>query len=263
MIRDSNPVTLDSPAKIQVSGRSDGVFRLHLDDTENQNRMSRSLCEEMQAALKRLAGLPELKALVLTGRPDVFCAGASLDLLREIASGTLHVRDLGLPRLLLEFPMPVLAAMEGSALGGGLAWTLCCDLRVASERSRYGFNFADLGFTPELGTTALLPDLVGRSFAAEMLLTGKFYKGAELRGCGIFNCVLPQNEVLAATLDLAARMAEKPSHVLALLKETLALPRLRLAEEAVSREHLLHALCFARAEAASVVAAHYGPCAAR
>ncbi len=253
---------MSKAARIQVTGRGDGVYRLHLDDSENQNRMSRSLCAEMTEALGRLSGMPELKALVLSGRPDVFCAGASLDLLWEISSGTLQVRDLGLPRLLLEFPMPVLAAMEGSALGGGLAWTLCCDLRVASERSRYGFNFADLGFTPELGTTALLPDLVGRPFAAEMLLTGKLYKGAELRGCGLFNAVLPQHEVLAATLDLAARMAEKPTHVLALLKETLALPRLHLAGEAVSREHLMHALCFARAETASVMAANYGPCTA-
>jgi len=97
-----------------------------------------------------------------------------------------------------------------------------------------------------MGTTSLLPALVGYSFASEMILTAKFYKGRELRDRGLFNYVVSADEVLRVALELARRIAEKPRHVLELIKDTLVLPRRRALQEALSREHLMHKVCFSR-----------------
>lgn len=134
---------------------------------------------------------------------------------------------------------------------------LCCDILVASESSRYGVNFTNMGFTPGMGTTSLLPALVGHHFASEMMLTGKLYKGRELKGRGLFNYVVPAEEVLDVSLDIARRIAEKPRHVIEMLKETLSLPRRQALQEAVSREHLMHKICFSRSDTAAHIESTY------
>ena len=228
----------------------DGIFRLNMDDPQNENRLSDQLISAFSVALKDVAKEPTLKVLLITGRKDVFCAGATLEVLKELTNGTTDAKDLLLPHHLLNFPVPIIAAVEGHAVGGGLVLALYCDMVVAAERSRYGLNFTHMGFTPGIGTTSLLPALVGYSFASEMLLTAKFYKGRELRDRGLFNYVVSADEVLKVALELAQRIAEKPKHVLELMKDTLALPRRRALQEALSREHLMHQVCFSRPDTA-------------
>jgi len=125
---------------------------------------------------------------------------------------------------------------------------LYCDIVVAAEERRYGLNFSDMGFTPGMGSTSLLPGLVGHYFASEVLLTGKFYKGKELKDRRLFNYVVPSRDVRRVSTDIAERISEKPKHVLQMIKETLALPRLRDLQTALSREHLMHVICFNKKE---------------
>jgi polyketide biosynthesis enoyl-CoA hydratase PksI len=232
-----------------------GIAELTLDDPEHQNRLSDQLCDELLAALAALAPRPELKVLVLRGRPDVFCAGATMAALERVLSGRLHVKDLLLTRPMLEFPVPIVGALEGHAVGGGLVLAVCCDIVVAARERRYSANFAELGFTPAMGTTTLLPAAVGSGQAAEMMLTARYYRGSELDR--LFNYVVPADEVLETALGLAQRIAEKPRLALELSKDSLALPRrLRLAA-AMSREHLMHQVCFAQPDVADIVAATY------
>jgi polyketide biosynthesis enoyl-CoA hydratase PksI len=235
---------------VTVTCVEDGIFRLNMNDPQTENRLSERLISEFIVALKDLALEPTLKVLLITGRKDVFCAGATREVLNKITNGTTDVKDLLLPNHMLSFPVPIIAAVEGHAVGGGLVLALYCDMVVAAERSRYGFNFTHMGFTPGMGTTSLLPALVGYSFASEMLLTAKFYKGRELRERGLFNYVVSAEEVLNVALELAQRMAEKPRHVLELVKDTLALPRRHALQEALSREHLMHKVCFSRPDTA-------------
>lgn len=231
---------------IVVSQIEEGIAQLTLDDPANENRLSEALCAGLMQALAELAQDRALRVLLLAGRPEVFCAGATLETLRAVATGQSLVRDLQLPERMLAFPVPIVGALQGHAVGGGLMLALCCDLLVAAEGARYGVNFTTLGFTPGMGTTGLIPALAGHFFASEMILTGKLYKGRELRQRGLFNDVLPAAQVYERALDLARQIAEKPRHVVELLKETLALPRRAALQQAMSREHLLHQICFAR-----------------
>ncbi|MBN3888589.1 MAG: enoyl-CoA hydratase/isomerase family protein [Nostoc sp. JL31] len=231
-------------SKILLANLEDGIFQLQIDDPENENRLSEELCDELMTALTHLATEPSLKVLILSGRADVFCAGASLDTIKQVVSGNADVKDLSLPNQLLSFPVPIIAALQGHAVGGGIALALYCDILIASENSRYGLNFTDLGFTPGMGILSVLPAMVGHHFASEMLLTAKLYKGKELKGRGLFNYIVPAEEVMTLALDMARRIAEKPRHVLEMVKDTLSLPRRQALQAALSREHLMHKICF-------------------
>lgn len=238
---------------VNVSCLEDGICQINLNDPANDNRLTDELVDNFLKALAECAETPHLKVLLLTGLPDVFCGGASLDVLQQLLQGETEVKDLLLPTQLLKFPVPIIAAMEGHAVGGGLLLALCCDVIIAAEESRYGVNFTSLGFTPGMGTTSLLPALVGPLFAHEMILTAKLYKGRELQGRGLFNDVVPKQEVMEVAMDIARNIAEKPKHVLEMLKDTLALPRQRALQEAMSREHLMHTVCFNHPETMSIV----------
>jgi len=232
-----DPVTIERP--------EEAIAVLRLSDPHNENHLSASLCAAWMTALDRMAEDNSIRVLLIAGLPKVFCAGASLDELRQIAAGELHVRDLELPDRLMRFPVPVIAAMEGHATGGGLVAALCCDLVVAASERRYGLNFTELGFTPGMGVTRLLPALVGHHLAAEIMLSGRFFHGEDLARRGLFNAAAPSAEVFARALDLARQIACKPRQVLELTKAALAAPRRTALLEALSSEHLMHRICFA------------------
>lgn len=229
---------------MQESDLGEGVLRLEMCDPENQNRLTERFCAELVAALESAGGRPDLKVLVLAGLDEVFCAGAALDVLQKIATGETRAKDLGLAERLLSFPVPIVGAVAGHAVGGGLTLALCCDIVVAAEGKRYGANFTSLGFTPGMGTTGLLPLLVGHQFASEMMYTAKLYKGRELRTRGLFTHVVENERVLEVACEIARRIADKPRRVLEALKRTLARPRRRAVEQALEHEHEMHKICF-------------------
>lgn len=245
-------------SKILVTCAEEGIFQLKIDDPENENRLSEELFSEFIGTLANLATEATLKVLMLVGNQDVFCAGGSLEFLGKLAAGKVTEKNLFvLPNQMLNFPVPIIGALQGHAVGGGLTLALCCDSLVASQSSRYGMNYTNMGFTPGMGTTSILPVLVGHHFASEMIFTGKLYKGKELKDRGLFNYVVPADEVMDLALDLARRMAEKPRHILEMLKDSLSLPRRQALQEAMSREHLMHKICFGYPETASLIEATY------
>lgn len=229
---------------VTIQALDEGVIELHMDDAEAHNRLSEPLCHALMAGLSEIAGRSEARVVLLSGRADVFCGGATLEALESVSTGAVDVLDLHLPDQMLGFPLPIVGALEGHAVGGGLTLALCCDVLVAAATSRYGFNFTDMGFTPGMGTTALLPLLVGHHRAMEMMLSARFYRGAELEGVGLFNRVVPAADVRATALDIALQMADKPRHVLEMVKATLADPRRQALQAGMSREHLMHRVCF-------------------
>lgn len=242
---------------VSTKDHGDGIVQLTIDDPAQDNRLTEALCDELLVTLDTTRRDPTLKVLLLAGRPDVFCGGGTLAMLQSVAAGNVDAKDLLLPERLIAFPVPVIAAVAGHAVGAGLILALCCDIVVAAEGKRYGANFADLGFTPGLGATYLLPALVGHQLASEMIYTAKYYKGRELKGRGLFAQVVADPDVLPTALELARSISDKPRHVLELLKDTLGLPRQQALQTAMSREHLMHRVCFARPETADRIASSY------
>jgi polyketide biosynthesis enoyl-CoA hydratase PksI len=243
--------------KVFTTRVEEGVACVQMADPEHQNRLTEELIDDLMAGLGALAADPALKAVILTGSKEVFCGGGTLEMLRKIASGAMVAKDLLLPLRLVDFPVPIIAALEGHAVGAGLGVALCCDVAVASETARYSANFTSMGFTPGLGVTSLLPALVGYGFASEMMLSAKFYKGRELKGRGLFTHIVPAAEVFGLAMDLARRFAERPRDILTMLKAELVIPRRRLLMEAMSREHLMHQICFAKPETKALLEAAY------
>jgi polyketide biosynthesis enoyl-CoA hydratase PksI len=251
---------LMASVKVVVSWVDEGVALVRMDDPEQRNLLTDGLLDELMAALRELSADAKVKAAILCGRKDVFCGGGSLEMLRAVAAGATHAKDILLPAMLVEFPVPIIAALEGHAVGAGLAVALWCDIVVASEQARYGANFTSMGFTPGLGVTSLLPALVGYGFATEMMTTARLYKGRELVHRQLFTHIVPGGGVLDLAIDLARRIAERPRHVLTMLKAELSLPRRSLLTNAMPREHVMHQVCFSRPEARALVDEGYvGP----
>ena len=134
---------------------------------------------------------------MLTGEGDTFSCGAPRELLLRLAAGEVRPTDILLPRLLLDCPVPVVAAMAGHATGGGFALGLAADIVLIGDDSRYGFTFMNLGFTPGMGTTRLCEHVLSPAVAHELLYTGELRRGSAFAGSGI-NHVLPRHEVEAA-----------------------------------------------------------------
>jgi polyketide biosynthesis enoyl-CoA hydratase PksI len=241
-----------------VSTFDDGVALVRMEDEAGRNALSEVMVGALQEALRAAGERDDVRAVVLAGLPEHFSTGASPDVLAALVEGAVAPDDLLLPRALLEVPVPLIAAMEGHAIGGGLALALCADMIVAARESRYGCNFMDYGFTPGMGTTALLEHVVGAPLAHEMLYTGALLKGARFQGRG-FNHVLPRPQVLARAHELAGRIAEKPAGALRVLKATLAARKRALYEEAFTAEVRMHRRTFGTAEARARIAEATAP----
>ena len=221
------------------------------------DRLSEQVVHELIASLEAAGSDRAVHAIVLAGGPDVFCAGASRDMLRAIVDGRVAPTDIMIPRAILDLPVPVIAAMAGHAIGGGLAIGLCADLVLIARESRYGASFMNLGFTPGMGMTRLFEHVLTRSVAHELLYTGEARRGDAFIGNAGFNYILPRAEVLPKALELAARIAEKPRFALEALKRTLSQPRREAFEATRTIESFMHEGCFAQPGIARLIEDNY------
>jgi len=224
--------------------RVDGVATITMVDAATANALTHEMVDALGAAFAELGRDRAVRAIVLAGLPEVFSSGASRDVIDDLVSGRRDGGELLLPRVLLECPVPVVAAMAGYAIGGGFALGMAADVIVLAAESRYCLNFLDLGFTPGMGTTRLLEHTLSSAVAHELLFTGEARRGRDLARTGI-NHVVSRGEVLARAQDVAARIADKSREVVVALKRTLSIPRREAFELARTHETLMHAASFA------------------
>ncbi len=240
-------------ARIELSPLEDGITLLHLNDREGKNTFSEPFIEELMASLTELGQDRETRVCIIRGLEEVFCAGASQEVLADLAGGAMTASDILLPKFLLDLPMPTIAAMEGHAVGGGLAMGLCCDVVLMARESRYGASFMNMGFTPGMGSTRLIQLAFGEYLANEMLFGGQLFKGSHFEGRGSINAVLPKDKVWKRALRIARGFAEKPRGSLETLKRYLSLPRRQAFEETRTVETLMHQVSFAQPETARLI----------
>jgi polyketide biosynthesis enoyl-CoA hydratase PksI len=216
------------------------VATLRLVDVAGRNALSEDLARQFGAALTRAVGEPATRVVMLAGLPDVFCSGGTRDslLADQGANGTLsHEAVIRAPLLC---PLPVVAAMRGHAIGGGLIFGLYADLPVLSERSVYVANFLGYGFMPCMGVTWVLPERLGPVLGTEVLLGAARYRGRQLRERGAPLPVLPHDEVERYARELSTQVARAPRRTLEHAKAALAAPWRRASEEAFGREVVGH-----------------------
>ena len=200
----------------------DRVLLLRLNRPEKRNALATPLLESLAAALAEADRDDDIRAVVLTGNDKVFAAGADMD---ELAAAASH-DELESPRFrawsaIRSFPKPLIAAVEGWCLGAGMELMLSADLVVASEGARFGQPETNLGIIPGAGGTAILPRLVGRSLAMEMVLTGEPIGAERALSAGLVAKVVPDGEALAHALDLASKLASRAPGALRAAKASL------------------------------------------
>jgi enoyl-CoA hydratase len=189
---------------------TEGVARLTVNRPQKLNAMNAETLLEIDSAFASLAADEAVRAVVVTGAGEkAFVAGADIQELALLTATTGHstaLRGQGVFRRIETLGKPVIAAINGFALGGGLELALSCHLRVAAEGARLGLPEVTLGAIPGYGGTQRLSRVVGRGRALEMILTGDAIDAAEAYRIGLVNRVVPKETLLDAANDLAKRM---------------------------------------------------------
>jgi enoyl-CoA hydratase len=222
------------------------------------NALSAELVADLGRAIEA-ASAPNVRAVVLTGAPH-FAAGADIsgfqELMRSGASGAGLGEVLGEVLLRLEgLPKPVIAAVRGYALGGGLETAMACDLRIFGEGSKVGQPEIKLGLTPGAGGTQRLPRLVGVGRARDLIYTGRMIDAAESLRIGLADRVVPDAALDSSALAWAAELAAGPTAAIAVAKRVITAGFDAPLSEALALEAAGFRECFATKDAAEGVAA--------
>jgi len=251
-------------ADVQVERREPGVAVVTMHDPDRLNAMTADMGRALADTLGELGDDPELRCVVLTGTPPAFSAGGDLGMLEELgrrareegfdATGTMRafydnflaVRSL---------PVPVVAAVNGHAVGAGLCVALACDLRLVAQDAKVGLNFARLGLHPGMGGSWLLPRTLPQQQAARWLYTGALVSGHEAAAAGMALEALPADQVLSAALELAEEVAANAPLVVRQLKVTLAASEHSDLPRQLDLEAAMQAVNYRTADLAEGVAA--------
>jgi enoyl-CoA hydratase/carnithine racemase len=208
---------------------SDYVATITLDRPEVKNALNRELYARLEQTFRDAHNDPDVRCVIVTGAGSAFCSG---DDVREImlapnaetpASRRREPKPRPTPAAMavLECDKPVLAAVNGPAVGWGMDLTLFCDIRIASDRARFGELFIKRGLISDIGGLWRLPQIVGPSKAAELLFTGDIIDAAEAERIGLVSRVVPHDELLPAARELAAKIAANPPIAMRFMKQGL------------------------------------------
>lgn len=221
---------------------------IEMADRGHSNQFTHALVEGLAKCIAAAQANPQARAVVVHGYESIFCTGGTRDELLGIFDGKIHFDDVPLYRIFLDCELPVISAMQGHALGGGLIMGLFADLVILAEESLYSANFMKYGFTPGMGSTLVLPEKFGPVLASEMLFTARGYHGGDLARRGVGFPVLKRSEVIPAALRMAGDLAEKPLPSLKLLKRRLTESLSARLPAAVKAELEMHKISFAQPE---------------
>jgi enoyl-CoA hydratase/carnithine racemase len=207
-----------------------GIATITLNCPQRKNAFDMDMVDAWADKLKEWRFDPEVKVIVLTGAGDAFCSGYYFAPSRDLTTveetaydQKMHLwgRIHRIPFAMEDIDKPVIAAMNGVAVGAGLDMALMCDLRFASESARFAEGYIKVGFLPGDGGGYFLPKLVGVSKALEMLWTGDFVYAQEALQIGLVNKVFPDDKLMEETYKFARRLADGPTKVIQLMKRSV------------------------------------------
>ena len=195
---------------------ADGIAEVTLNRPERLNAWTPEMGVQLGQVLRRCDGDDSVRAIVVTGAGRAFCAGADLgqrggDSFNDSAAGAERRADE--PLEAWKIRKPIIAAINGPAVGVGLTMPLQWDIRIAAADAKLSFAFVNRGVIPELASTWILPRLVGVAHACDLMLTGRIILGEEAARIGLVNEALPREQVLPRAREIAAAIAEKSAPV--------------------------------------------------
>ncbi len=209
--------------EIQLDRPVEHVEVLTLDRPEARNALTHQSYEELERAVRETTA----RCLVITGADPAFCSGDDVKVVMQGGEGAPAERLARKPRLtpaadaLLHTNVPIIAAVNGAAVGWGMELALTADIRVASERAKFGELFVLRGLNCDVPGLARLAGLVGREKAAELLFTGQVIDAQEAQRIGLVSRVVPHETLLEQSLELATRIASNPPLAVQRIKQGL------------------------------------------
>jgi len=198
-----------------------GIAMVEMIDKAARNTFSHALITGLSTVFAEIKQNTTVKVVLIHGYDNYFCCGGTQEELMNIFSGKLTFNDLDFYRLLLDCEVPVIAAMQGHGIGGGLVFACYADMLVLAEEAIYSTNFMKYGFTPGMGATYMVPYKFGPTIGHELLYTANTYHGGVLREKGVPIPVVKKVDVIPKALQLARQLTDKPRNSLKILKHHL------------------------------------------
>ena len=203
------------------------VAIITLNRPKAKNAFSTEMISLWQEYLEEARKNDEIRVIIVTGKGDTFCSGGDI---RDMAEGKLKSWDMkrflwdGVHRIVLtleDLDKPVIAAINGAAMGAGMDMAIMCDMRVCSDRAKLAESYIMMGLVPGDGGAYFLPRLTGVSRGLELLLTGDVIDPEEALRLGIVNRVVPHENLMEETMKLAAKIAARPPLAIRMMKRAV------------------------------------------
>ena len=240
-----------TPKSFLYENNAKGVATVTLNRPERLNALTFEVYRELTDTFAALRNEPAVRAVVITGAGRAFCSGGDVhDIIGELFSRNMEGL-LEFTRMTCELihniralSKPVITSLNGTTAGAGACIALASDIRIASEEAKIAFLFVKVGLSgADMGAAYLLPRLVGLAKATELLYTGDFISAQEAERIGLYNRVVPGQQLAATTLEFAERLALGPAFALAKTKEMLNRELNMNLETALECEAQAQAIC--------------------
>ncbi|MBL1147520.1 MAG: enoyl-CoA hydratase [Pseudomonadota bacterium] len=239
------------------TSKKDGILTITMNRPEKKNALTTGMYSDMAKAIKDAGNDPDLRVILITGSQDAFCAGNDLlDFLNNPPQDD-SSPVLQFLKTLSEAELPVVAAVNGTAVGIGTTMLLHCDFVYVAEDSTFSLPFINLGLVPEAGSSMLLPRLAGHQRAAELLMLGEPFTAEDAKEVGFVNRICKADDVLDTAMKTAEKLAKKPQNA---LRETKALMRQDFESVAarISREADVFKDCLTSEETKNAITTFFG-----
>ena len=227
--------------------KRDGIGYLTLNRPEVRNAFNQEMIDELGDALRHIDKDEEIRVLIITGAGKAFQAGADIAELSVMAPMEILRWNEGIVRInaaLEKLRQPVIAAINGAAMGGGLELAISCTLRIIAESAKMAIPEVKLGIIPGTGGTQRLPRLIGKGRAAELLLTGEIINAQDAYHMGLVNRVAPDNKVVEAAEEMAHRIMCNAPIAVEMAKDALEIGKDLPLEHAVQYSQKNCVTCF-------------------
>jgi enoyl-CoA hydratase/carnithine racemase len=242
---------MNTPTSFQFNVNESGVATITLNRPERLNALTFEVYRELTETFAALHDDQTVRVVVITGAGRAFCTGGDVhdiigELFKRDMEGLLEFTRMtcALIRNIRALPKPVIASLNGTTAGAGACIALAADLRIASVDAKIAFLFVKVGLSgADMGAAYLLPRVVGLSKATELLFTGDFISAAEAERIGLYNRVVPGDDLAIATGELATKLAQGPGFAIAKTKDMLNRESDGDLEGALRREAEAQALC--------------------
>src|SRR6266851_1342697 len=220
-----------------ITERSEGILRVELNRPKKRNAMTSSMYVTLADVFNDAAKDERTRVVLWHGAGDSFCAGNDVEDFLKNPPGPGESPQARLMNALLDFDKPLVAAVQGAAIGGGTTMLMHCDFVYAGESAKFQMPFVNLALVPEFGSSCTIPARIGYLRAAELILTGLFFDAKRAAELGLVTQVVPDQNLLATATQTAQKLAAKPPGALQACKRLMKGPMREQLEQAVKLEN--------------------------